>query len=612
MTVTWRHQHIRATLVQILRRIRCTLRPGWRIKPQQQLWLETTQKAVNLQITSSQKQVSTNIFWRNLSRNDVNVSPVGAAASLHYAKPKDLPSFPIVGVSNSTSSAGAAASLANANHKDFKLWKPDASANASKAAMLAKDYKPAPMWHHELGAASSKAALQAANKGADVKIWTPEKSSAGNSAAEQAFREGGDVKIWRPEKSEAGNSAAGQAMRKTTLSPQVDYGYTADGNRKALLAATGAMSGSNRKRAGSSPVVNKSYPDAANSAANALNAASVAHKPSTKGPSPTQLQYSSPALEASRITHVSSKNVSREMYGSRPPVALEVEERKKQDTIHAAAVSMAKQMYDLQQKSINQAAPKADSHLAATKSIHGRKLSTASSVDEKPTPVYPNLQEAAQRLAAERLAKLRNEHAEYRDYYGTNKPQTRNSLRGRPRRRASSDGDSDAKQSNKIRKEMSMFSNQLAEVDAKKQQKDRESLLAAAQRNVNARMSGMDQKVFADTGKVSPAMMEEWEAKARAKAEADSSNRMVNHGRVDIGGGRFMDQADVDAAARAKVQPTLDEITVKAEKQRERDEQLRLEEEERKRVANEIRADEMRREMETKTAWRQFKGTSPD
>ncbi|KAI9704289.1 MAG: hypothetical protein M1836_007150 [Candelina mexicana] len=545
------------------------------------------------------------------STEDHKLSEASAAASLHYAKPKDLPSFPVVGVSNSTSSAGAAASLANANHKEFKLWKPDASANASKAAMLAKDYKPAPMWHHELGTASSKAALQAASKGADVKIWTPEKSMAGNSAAGQAMREGGDVKIWRPEKTEAGNSAAGQAMRKTTLSPQLDYGYTADGNRKALLAATGAMSGSTRKRAGSNPVVGKSYPDAANSAANALNAATVAHKPSTKGPSSSQLQYSSPALEASRITHISSKNVPRDMYGSRPPVALEVEERNKQNTIHAAAVSMAKQMYELQQKSINQAsaAPKSDSHLAATKSIRGRKSSMASSVDvSQPTPVYPNLQEAAQRLAAERLAKLRNEHAEYRDYYGTNKPQARNSLRGRPRRRASSDSDSaDAKQSNKIRKEMSLFTNQLAEVDAKKQQKDREALLAAAQRNVSARMSGMDQKVFADTGKVSPAMMEEWEAKARAKAEADSSTRMVNHGRVNIGGGKFLDQAEIDAVAQAKVQPTLDEISAKAEKQRERDEQIRLEQEEKKRIAREIEADEKRRDNESKAAWRAFK-----
>ncbi|KAI9724379.1 MAG: hypothetical protein M1812_000447 [Candelaria pacifica] len=545
------------------------------------------------------------------STDDHKLSEASAAASLHYAKPKDLPSFPVVGVSNSTSSAGAAASLANANHKDFKLWKPDASANASKAAMLAKDYKPAPMWHHELGAASSKAALQAANKGADVKIWTPEKSKAGSSAAGQAMREGGDVKIWRPEKSEAGNSAAGQAMRKTKLSPQTDYGYTADGSRKALLAATGAMSGSTRKRAGSTPAVGKSYPDAANSAANALNAATVAHKPSTKGPSPSQLQYSSPALEASRITHISSKNVSRDMYGSRPPVGLEVEERNKQNTIHAAAVSMAKQMYELQQKSISQASatPKSDSHYAATKSIHGRKSSTASSVDvAQPTQTYPNLQEAAQRLAAERLAKLRNEHSEYLDYYGTNKPQARNSLRGRPRRRASSDGDStDAKQSNKIRKEMSMFSNQLAEVDAKKRQQDRDSLLAAAQRNVTARMSGMDQKVFADTGKVSPAMMEEWEAKARLKAEADSSTRMVNHGKVNIGGGRFIDQADIDAVAQAKVQPTLDEITAKAEKQRERDEQIRLEQEEKKRIAREIGADEKRRDNDSKAAWRLFK-----
>lgn len=119
--------------------------------------------------------------------------------------------------------------------------------------MLAKDYRAPPLWHPEMSAAGSKAALLAA-------------------------KEGGNVNIWRPEATQAGNSAATQAMRMKGLSPQIDYGYTADGSRKALLAATASMSGS-RKRAGSSPIVNSpSYPDSANATGNALNAATVANR----------------------------------------------------------------------------------------------------------------------------------------------------------------------------------------------------------------------------------------------------------------------------------------------------------------------------------------------
>lgn len=119
--------------------------------------------------------------------------------------------------------------------------------------MAAKDYKAPPLWHPEMSAAGSKAALMAA-------------------------KEGGNVNIWRPEATQAGNSAASQAMRMKGLSPQIDYGYTADGSKKALLAATASMSGS-RKRAGSSPIVNSpSYPDSANATGNALNAATVANR----------------------------------------------------------------------------------------------------------------------------------------------------------------------------------------------------------------------------------------------------------------------------------------------------------------------------------------------
>lgn len=514
----------------------------------------------------------------------------GAATSLKHANPRDLPSFPITGLDNAHSSAGAAASHANANHQEFKYWKPDASEPASKAAAAAKDYKAAPLWH-------------------------PESSGVGSKAAHAASKDELQVDIWKPESTSHGNSAAGQAMRAKGLSPQAFGGVGADESRKALLAATGAVSGSRRRRAGSLPSVYPQYPDSANSAANALKAATSVSKPSSK---PSQTKPDEPKaapLNVARIHNAAVTNLSREMYTSSPPVKPELEERNRQAGLRAAALSMAKQMYDVQQKAIDDAAHDGKEepyYAAAAANVHNRQPSIASSEDYPPAPQYVNLQEAAQKLASERLAKLHDEHAAFRSYYGANTPDRRRlSIRGRLRRRASSHGatpDSDEERSQTIRSEMSLFRDELAQVDAQKKQKDRDALLIAAQRNVRASMHGMDEKVFNDTGKASPAMREEWEKKAKERAKAESEARMVNHGRVNIGGGKYLDQSEIDNIAATRLQPTLDEITEKAEQQRQRDEELRRQQEERERIAAAKVADQKERDFKSKEEWKRFRG----
>lgn len=538
----------------------------------------------------------------------------GAATSLKYASPRDLPSYPSAGLPNLESSAGAAASLANANKKTFEHWKPDPSASANKAANLAKDFKAPPLWHPD----PSDSANKAANLAKDYKappLWHPDSSAAGSKAAVIAAKDGGNVQVWHPVATQAGSSAAGQAMRVKGLKPQGDNGHTAEGSRKALIAATDAMS-SGRKRAGSSPVVKSNYPDSENSAANALSAANFANKPYVRvGQAKTNiLGASTSSIDAARIHNAAVTNLSREMYTSNPPVAPETEEKNRQAGLRAAAVSMAKQMYSIQQKAIEQATrgDKSDSQYAAN-SVHHRKASISSAEDSyQQPPQYMNLQEAAQKLAAERLAKLHDEHAEYRSYYGaTTPPQSRLSLRGRQRRRASSDGpinessDSRFKQS---RPEASISNSQVAQNDITRRQKDRDSLMAAAQRNVRASMHGIDEKVFAETGKASPAMMQSWEAKARARAEADSKARMVNHGMVHIGAGKYLDQSEIDAIAAQRVQPTLNEIYANAEKQRARDEQVRLEDQERHEFAAAKVQDDKERSLKTKEEWKRFRG----
>lgn len=493
---------------------------------------------------------------------------------MKYANPKDLPSFPSVGLKKDDTADGRAATLAWQNQKPVELWTPDPSASASKAAMLAKDYKAPP-------------------------IWRPEESSNGAKAALLAAKDHHKVEIWKPEATQWGNSAANLAFKKD-LSPQLDYGYTAVGRQGSLLAATGAMSGT-RKRSDSTPVSRPTYPDEANADRNALSAATHANNPSRK----TRTEHSS-AAGASPFT-----NMPKEMFTSHPPVAPEVDEKRRSDILHASAVAMAKQMYKLQQKQIEQTKAQRSEGQSAAMSAHGRKLSTSS--DDEPTPMrFNNLQEAAERLAQERLAKLHDEHAqnrEYRNYYGDHsldtRPTSRLSIRGRMRRRASSDGslDEDREQSQKIRAQMSIFTNNLTQVDAKKRQQDREALMAIAKRNVAAKLHNMDEKGYKGNGRA-PVKDKEWDVKAQAAAKKNSDSRMENYGKIDIGGGVFVDQSVVNDAARRNVQPVLDEINAEAERKQAREADLKFERDAEARKAENEKA----REKEMKEINRRLKG----
>jgi hypothetical protein len=465
-------------------------------------------------------------------------------------------------------------------------------------------------------------------------LWKPEASAAGSKAALLAHKGGANVNLWTPEASSHGFSAANIAFGKKSSTPNVARGNMDAQKKNSLLAATGAVSSSRRRRANSHPVPPPLYPDAGNSARNALSAATIAHNPSTQlypdannsarnaltaatmaanpsmrlaksstiGHSTDSASFNSPAMQAARIQH---SKVSREMYTERPPVALEVEEKKRRDALQASAISMAKKMYDVQSEKASSRPSHAQS--GATAAQNQKPYATEGDIKQQAMQ-YIGIQEAAQKLASERLAKIGvDEQEAYRSYYGYQK-QGRSRLsirRGRPRASSNpetNDSDSDDEfRSRRIRNQMSELNKSLADVDKKKQEQDRGYLLAAAQRKVQAQMMGIDKKIFDETGKMSPAMLDEWDAKARAKAAANSEARLENHGRVHIGNGKYMDQSEIDAVAQARIQPTLDEITEKTEKRRAVEEEQRLEMEESKRQtqtererAADIKAEEKR------------------
>lgn len=492
--------------------------------------------------------------------------------SLKYARAQDLPSFPSVGIAKD-GSAHSAANLAHGNQTSFEWWKPEASAAAGKAAILAKDYKMAPLWQPEASAAASKA------------------SSLAHSGPGREW--------WQPTASKEGDAAAKLALKNKTLSPQLNYGYTDAGRKSALLAATTSV---RQKRAESTPEL----------------------------PSPTSFTsdptLDDPAVEAARVQHMSASAMPRSLFTEYPDVDPDPEERRHQEALKASAISFAKQLYRVERvddqghisvEGEQQAAAKASSQGLTEANLRQQALQ------------YLTLQDAAQRLAQERLAKIQTEQESraFREYWGypAKKPGNRLSVRRSTRKRASSDGagtydgprsphspgfydvdsdDEDLAAARRVRSQMSQLNESMAAVDAQRRSHDRKALLAAAEKKVQESMKKMDEKVFNETGKMSAAMIEEWDAKARERAKANSEQRMQNHGKVDVGGGKFLDRAEIEEIARQRVQPTLDRVNHEAEKQRARDETRRLDLEEKKRVAR----IEKERQMEVKAEERKLKG----
>jgi hypothetical protein len=397
--------------------------------------------------------------------------------------------------------------------------------------------------------APSKAALLAAESaGKKGSMSAPNAWPWGNSAANQAFSKSGPTRA---------------PADSTTLNRQ-----------RSLRAAKGAMAARTRPRAKSTPLESSErYPGQANATANALSAATIAH----------QTPYRSVSDEAGAVPYTT---MSRQMFTSHPPVKPEVDEQKRNDVIHASAVAMAKKMYTHQQRVID-----------ATKAAQEAQRPASSDSSGQQPAQYTNLQEAAYKLAQERLSKLQDEHQKSRDfqeYYGTSPTAQRKlTVRGKLRRRSSSDGAmiEDRERSMQIRKQMSLFSTRLSEADEQKRKKDREAVLAAAQRNVSQQLKDMDERVYAVTGMVTPTLRSEWETRAHTAALAKSEARKTgNEGKIDIGGGMFMDPKAVDKIAAKRVQPILDEINDNAEKDRARLAKLKAEEEAKRQETERARA----------------------
>ncbi|PKX95716.1 uncharacterized protein P174DRAFT_503013 [Aspergillus novofumigatus IBT 16806] len=343
---------------------------------------------------------------------------------------------------------------------------------------------------------------------------------------------------------------------------------------KALRAATGAYRLS-RKRADSAP----SKPTIAREAPYAASAAgSVKPAPEVEDP----LAHIDSSMEASRIHHMA--NVNAQLYTEHPPIGLEEQDRK--DVLRAATISMARDMYDITEK--REEVPTGEPSAALYGAQRGLSRMRSQRAVPKSDPAALKqaikVQEAAQQRAAEKLARL-NEPT-YQEYYGVDPHVPRPTLSIR-RRRASFDSDTsaaDAERSREIRHQMSSLRSRLDAVDEQRT-KDRASLMEAARRNVNATIQDMEMRVYHETGRPPPSMQKEWEEAALERAQRDVQEQEPYrpYDKVNIGAERYMDMADVEAVARSRLQPTFDEITDRAEKERAKELEARLDAEERER-----------------------------
>jgi hypothetical protein len=439
------------------------------------------------------------------------------------------------------SHASAASALAHANQKPIEVWRPGRLTDAEKAAFHVKDFSPP-----------------------EIPLPSTQYSAEGLGAAILAVREQ--------------RAMTSQAANQQT-SPQHDISRSGHIQDKARRAATGAYAA--RQRADSAPSEPVNAPDSNW----ALSAAGLSHRAQVENEGP--LAHLDNAMEASRITHAAKTNAR--LYTSSPPIASEVQERNRRNSLHAAALVMARDMYDItgptgEAQTMDpavSAAQKGQSRLQARKTVSGATGSAGQRA--------LILQETAQKRAAEKLARMRDEHADMQQYYGT-APQPQRSLLSARRKRTSSDADStqvDAEQSRQIRNQMFSLRNKLNKVDEQRQ-KDRDLLMEAARRNVDAQIHEMEMKVYAETGRAPPSIQKQWDEAARERVRqeaevAEAEETPTN--RVNIGTSRYMDMADVEAVARTRVQPALDEITDQAERRRAEELEARLDAEEQQRRA---------------------------
>lgn len=365
---------------------------------------------------------------------------------------------------------------------------------------------------------------------------------------------------------------------------QDDEHHTVE-HERALRAASGAFVNSRRKAESPPTPKPRARQDVTVSAASAADAIrrsqhrgdeDVLSLPEITGSDAVKLHHA--ANESARHT------ITEPLY--------KLEGQDKRSVERAAAVSLSRDMEDPSKK--REELP----------SMHGARDGVDRSRSQRVTVSDPAavqrailLQYAAETRAADRIAEMQTDLTEYQRYYGTEPPsrQPRSRLSVRRRRtRTPSVGDTsmvDVERSAEIRNQMSTLQERLNEVDEQKQ-KDRDQLMDAAKKNVDAAIREMELQIYAETGRAPASMQKGLEEAAMERAEVDTEAHLDYGDMIDLGAGQLMDPNELEATARQRVQPTLHEMDDRVDEHRAREVEERLDRDE------EARREQLDRERE--------------
>ncbi|KAG0641094.1 hypothetical protein HOY80DRAFT_1008684 [Tuber brumale] len=343
-----------------------------------------------------------------------------------------------------------------------------------------------------------------------VEIWKPSPTSAAGAAACRAHASPRRVEPWKPTQGTGAGKAASHALEDGNDQPQPPERWSLTGTQGSMKASRAGPSStlqldSERKISG-----------------NVLTAAPPAHMAMVRRAS----NAVEPAFE--RLVENDLNHAGR----------VSQQERRKSDILRAATISMVKRNCDTH-------SPDSPRHRVPSP---GRQRPATTPLSSR-HPIYgPDLDEAACKVAAARLALIGYDPKRSASLLGTKGAQASLSQS----RSVMAEGASDHGYTRGTDGNPSRSHDNLARLENRKRGENAVLLMAAAQRNVQARMSGLDRQIADSKGLV---RREDWEARATELAQASHDKRQhQNH----------------DAIAARNVRPVLDDMTRKAEAERAR------------------------------------------
>ncbi|WEW60320.1 Eisosome assembly protein [Emydomyces testavorans] len=365
--------------------------------------------------------------------------------------------------------------------------------------------------------------------------------------------------------SRAGSKAALRSVRdraETLESRETATEQLLGDERRARMAATGAMATTHRKV--ESTTIREGRPDLSH----AILAASTSHRVVREDQG--VMETVEPTFDPAKVHQIAVARTQRDLGVSFPPRGSR-DGATKEDTAHAAAVTMAKQMYSLLPQAREIAAVETSGQTGAQD-----HLTTGLEPGRQPV----NLLSAAQKRVTERLAQIDDEQRSMRMYQSARTSPTPPSISSFRRRRLST---SDAETTSvargyapRTRLRRLTSKEDMNDVNGVSRLPNGDAVTKMAEKNAEDTMRNIDRDLYMYAGRPSPEVLREWERKANERAMAVKAPPTSTFGSRT--GSQFEDNPHVRALARSRLQPTLAAMDDRVNQERARAIEKKLDE----------------------------------